>query len=168
MVRDSKSLGAPQVLEINDTQVFRWKVAGKGDPILLEEMELGGIGNLFARNNDVWSPQQMLRAKATGQVATQLDFFDHDLMPLLDYEVRTKLDRLLRDTVTLATETFQKRFELKKHLVLCRLEGRPPHLDLELYPYLPQVRVSITSAGDSLRASAESTVPRFFNVATQS
>ena len=35
-----------------------------------------------------------------------------------------------------------------KHLVLCRLEGRPPRLDLELYPYLPQVRVSITSAGD--------------------
>ena len=25
-----------------------------------------------------------------------------------------------------------------KHLVLCRLEGRPPRLDLELYPYLPQ------------------------------
>jgi hypothetical protein len=113
LVRDSRSLGAPQVLEINDAQVFRWKVTGKGDPILLEEMEPGGISNLFARNNDVWSPQQMLRVKATGQVATQLDFFDHDLMPLLDYEVRTKLDRLLRDTVTLATETFQKRFELK-------------------------------------------------------
>ena len=35
-----------------------------------------------------------------------------------------------------------------KHLVLCRLEDRPPRLDLELYPSLPQVRVSITSAGD--------------------
>ena len=30
-----------------------------------------------------------------------------------------------------------------KHLVLCRLEGRPSRLDLELYPYLP--RVSATS-----------------------
>ena len=37
---------------------------------------------------------------------------------------------------------------LVKHLVLCRLEGRPPHLDLELYPYLPRVIVNITSAGD--------------------
>ena len=27
-----------------------------------------------------------------------------------------------------------------KHQVLCRLEGRPPCLDLELYPYLPRVR----------------------------
>ena len=39
-------------------------------------------------------------------------------------------------------------FDAVKHLVLCRLEGRPPRLDLELYPYLPQVRVSITSARD--------------------
>ena len=30
-------------------------------------------------------------------------------------------------------------FDAVKHLVLCRLEGRPPHLDLELYPYLPRV-----------------------------
>jgi len=35
-----------------------------------------------------------------------------------------------------------------KHLLLCRLEGRPPRLDLELYPYLPRVRVSTTSARD--------------------
>ncbi len=41
-------------------------------------------------------------------------------------------------------------FDAVKHLVLCRLEGRPPRLDLELYPYLPQVRVSITSAGDCM------------------
>ena len=39
-------------------------------------------------------------------------------------------------------------FDAVKHLVLCRLEDRPPRLDLEFYPYLPQVRVSITSAGD--------------------
>ena len=41
-------------------------------------------------------------------------------------------------------------FDAVKHLVLCRLEGRPPRLDLELYPYLPRVRVSATSAGDYL------------------
>ena len=39
-------------------------------------------------------------------------------------------------------------FDAVKHLVLCQLEGRPPRLDLELYPYLPRVRVSTTSAGD--------------------
>ena len=39
-------------------------------------------------------------------------------------------------------------FDAVEHLLLCRLEGRPPRLDLELYPYLPWVRVSTTSAGD--------------------
>ena len=39
-------------------------------------------------------------------------------------------------------------FDAVKHLVLCRLEGRPTRLDLELYPYLPRVRVNTTSAGD--------------------
>ena len=41
-------------------------------------------------------------------------------------------------------------FDAVKHLLLCRLEGRPPRLDLELYPYLRRVRVSTTSAGDYL------------------
>ena len=39
-------------------------------------------------------------------------------------------------------------FDAVKHLLLCRLEDRPPRLDLELYPYLPRVRVNATSAGD--------------------
>ena len=37
-------------------------------------------------------------------------------------------------------------FDAVKHLVLCRLEGRPPRL--KLYPYLPRVRVSTTSTRD--------------------
>ena len=36
-------------------------------------------------------------------------------------------------------------FDAVKHLVLCRLEGRPPRLDLELYPYLPRVRVRVNT-----------------------
>ena len=39
-------------------------------------------------------------------------------------------------------------FDAVKHLVLCRLEGWPPRLNLDLYPYLPRVRVSTTSAKD--------------------
>ena len=39
-------------------------------------------------------------------------------------------------------------FDAVKHLVLCRMEGRPPRLDLELYPYLPKAMVSTTSTRD--------------------
>ena len=37
-------------------------------------------------------------------------------------------------------------FDAVKHLVLCRIERRPPKLDLTLYPYLPRVTVATTSA----------------------
>ncbi len=36
-------------------------------------------------------------------------------------------------------------FDAVKHLVLCRIERRPPRLDLEVYPYLPRARVATTS-----------------------
>jgi hypothetical protein len=38
-------------------------------------------------------------------------------------------------------------FDAVKHLVLCRIERRPPKLDLAAYPYLPRVTVATTSAG---------------------
>ena len=39
-------------------------------------------------------------------------------------------------------------FDAVKRLALCNIEGRPPGLDLELYPYLPRVSVGKTSATD--------------------
>jgi len=37
-------------------------------------------------------------------------------------------------------------YDAVKHLVLCRIERRPPKLDLAAYPYLPRVTVAATSA----------------------
>jgi hypothetical protein len=37
-------------------------------------------------------------------------------------------------------------FDAVKHLVLCRIERRPPRLDLKIYPYLPRATVATTSA----------------------
>lgn len=37
-------------------------------------------------------------------------------------------------------------YDAVKHLVLCRIERRPPRLDLEVYPYLPRARVATTRA----------------------
>jgi transposase len=38
-------------------------------------------------------------------------------------------------------------YDAVKHLVLCRIERRPPRLDLTVYPYLPRAAVATTSAG---------------------
>ena len=48
----------------------------------------------------------------------------------------------VRDAIRLGAISF----DAVKHLVLCRMEGRPQRLDLELYPYLPRVSVTKTSA----------------------
>ena len=37
-------------------------------------------------------------------------------------------------------------FDAVKHLVLCRIERRPPRLDMTIYPYLPKAVVATTSA----------------------
>ena len=37
-------------------------------------------------------------------------------------------------------------FDAVKHLVLCRVEHRPPRLDLDVYPFLPRTNVATTSA----------------------
>ena len=41
-------------------------------------------------------------------------------------------------------------FDAVKHLLLCRIERRPPRLDLTIYPYLPRANVATTSASTYL------------------
>jgi hypothetical protein len=43
-----------------------------------------------------------------------------------------------------------------KHLVLCRIEDRPPRLDLKIYPYQPQATVATTLAKSCPLAGAAS------------
>ena len=35
-------------------------------------------------------------------------------------------------------------YDAVKHLILCRIERRPPRLDLDIYPYLPKAVVETT------------------------
>ena len=42
-------------------------------------------------------------------------------------------------------------FDAVKHLILCRVERRPPRLDLSIYPYLPSATVEKTSAKAYMR-----------------
>ncbi len=39
-------------------------------------------------------------------------------------------------------------YDTVKHLVLCRIERRPPRLDLDIYPYLPRARVQTTRSAN--------------------
>lgn len=37
-------------------------------------------------------------------------------------------------------------FDAVKHLLLCRIERKPPRLNLDVYPYLPRAEVRPTQA----------------------
>ena len=52
----------------------------------------------------------------------------------------------VRDALTLGVIGF----DAVKHLTLCRIEDRPPQLDLAQYPHLPAARVATTAAADYL------------------
>jgi hypothetical protein len=47
-------------------------------------------------------------------------------------------------------------FDAVKHLVLCRIERRPPRLDMSVYPYLPKAHVALTSPTDYMALLSES------------
>ena len=54
------------------------------------------------------------------------------------------------EEVTLAVRDATARgalsFDAVKHLLLCRIERRPPRLDMTIYPYLPKAVVATTPA----------------------
>ena len=50
-------------------------------------------------------------------------------------------------------------YDAVKHPVLCRLERRPPKLDLAVYPYLPRVAGATTSARAYLALLGNGTAP---------
>lgn len=65
-------------------------------------------------------------------------------------QVLRLLESFRRDDVVAGIKEAMARgaigFDAVKHLVLCRIERRPPRLDLTLYPYLPRATVATTSA----------------------
>lgn len=123
LVQDHKSLGAPQIFEINGDSVLRWKVTSEGAPELLEEVHTEHLSRLFSHHRSEWLPQRILQAKSDSSTATQLDFFDLGLIPLLESEARNKLHDLLSNTVKLAVENLrqQSKFAQDSYPPLFRL-----------------------------------------------
>ena len=55
---------------------------------------------------------------------------------------------LVADAVKDALRLGAPSFNAVKQLILCRIEKRPPRLDLAAYPYLPKAAVRATCAAD--------------------
>jgi transposase len=64
------------------------------------------------------------------------------VLRLLESFPRPEVEAAVREALRLGAIGF----DAVKHLVLCRIDRRPPKLDLEVYPYLPRARVRTTDA----------------------
>ena len=110
LVEQYRSLGAPQILELHQEHLVRWKMTGRDAPVPLEQIELNETQSIFEANRENWAPSRIMRAKSAGvETSHQLDFFDLGLLPLLEHEARDKLDSLLGGTVELAVREFGRR-----------------------------------------------------------
>jgi len=74
------------------------------------------------------------------------------VLRLMENFRKQEVHSAVRDALRLGAVSF----DAVKHLVLCRIEGRPPRLDMELYPYLPKANVTMTSTRDYMTLLAGS------------
>ena len=116
LIQTHRALGAPQIFEVNNDRILRWKVSSDGKPSLLGEARPDQLSQLFAQHREEWVPQRILRAKSNASQARQLDFFDLGLLPLLEQEARSKLNWQLNDAVSLAIETYKHKAQFTDDL----------------------------------------------------
>jgi transposase len=64
-----------------------------------------------------------------------------------------EVTRAVEDALHLGTVSF----DAVKHLLLCRIERRPPRLDMDNYPHLPMAQVRTTQAADYMTLLQEAT-----------
>jgi hypothetical protein len=74
------------------------------------------------------------------------------VLRLMENFRKQEVHSAVRDALRLGAVSF----DAVRHLVLCKIEGRPPRLDMELYPYLPRANVTTTSTRDYMTLLAGS------------
>jgi transposase len=73
------------------------------------------------------------------------------VLRLLETFSMAEVTRAIEDALQLGTISF----DAVKHLLLCRIEQRPPRLDMENYPHLPLAQVRTTQASDYMSLLVE-------------
>jgi hypothetical protein len=73
------------------------------------------------------------------------------VLRLLETFSMAEVTRAIEDALQLGTISF----DAVKHLLLCRIEQRPPRLDMENYPHLPLAQVRTTQASDYMTLLVE-------------
>jgi len=73
------------------------------------------------------------------------------VLRLMETFAINEVTHAIEDALKLGTISF----DAVRHLLLCRIERRPPRLDMENYPHLPMAQVRTTQAADYMTLLAE-------------
>jgi hypothetical protein len=73
------------------------------------------------------------------------------VLRLMETFALAEVTHAIEDALLLGTISF----DAVRHLLLCRIERRPPRLDMENYPHLPLAQVRTTQAADYMTLLAE-------------
>ena len=92
-----------------------------------------------------WSRYEVISARHAEQLARADQALDHRLRRTRGW-AKPSRTRPMFDAISEALERGVIGFDAVKHLVLCRIEKRPPRLNLLAHPYLPRAEVATTSA----------------------
>jgi hypothetical protein len=98
-----RALGTPFAVEVQEDAVVPWRI-GQDERTTRPtagRIPAAAMERFFRTMESKWSPSAVLRAKNIGTPVgpTELDWVDMGLIPALEIEVSTKLDRMLRSAL---------------------------------------------------------------------
>jgi hypothetical protein len=102
LVEGHRALGAPLFFVIEGDVVSAWQVYARRAPRLLDRFPVDRLPERVHEHRNDWAPDAIYRAKSIGRIEKdyQLAFVDIGLIPAIEGEIQTKLDRLIREAIT--------------------------------------------------------------------
>lgn len=107
-----RALGAPFALEVQADGIVPWFIGRDAESThrIGNRIPAAAMERFFRDIRQKWSPAEVLRAKNIGKPVgpTEIDWVDRGLIPALEKEISTKLDRLLREALAAGQKAYRK------------------------------------------------------------
>ena len=108
LINKCRALGAPIVIEVDETEIREWAVSREENKHgLVETYRADQVADMLAARAAEWRPQHLLRLKNVGSYHwnQQLGLFV-GLVPELEDHIQENLDPLLRDTLSQVRQSY--------------------------------------------------------------
>lgn len=107
-----RALGAPFGIEVHEDGIVPWRIGKDAQTTRPSggRIPADAMDRFFQSVEHKWSPSEVLRAKNVGKPVgpSELDWIDLGLIPALEHEISTKLDRLLSEALSAGQRTYRQ------------------------------------------------------------